>query len=108
MTAPESQREEAALEPAVPACAPTRGRASVGANAIAGPPNVYPLDDDGRVAVYVMEVPSERADDAWWGASAYPEHAITVIGPPEDYWFERLRRRHEQVSRRTIDDEEQP
>jgi ferredoxin len=71
-------------------------------------PNVYPLADDGRVAVYVMEVPSERADDAWWGASACPERAITVLGPPEDYWFERLRHRHEQVSRRTIDDEEQP
>jgi ferredoxin len=57
-------------------------------------PRVYPLDDEGHVAVHMMEVPSEYADDAWWGASVCPEQAITVIGPPEDYWFARLRRRH--------------
>ena len=109
MTAPEPQREEAALEPAVPVRVRTHPGPCVGwGECHRWAPNVYPLDDEGHVAVYVMEVPSELADDAWWRASACPERAITVLGPPEDYWFERLRRRHEHASRRTIDDEEQP
>lgn len=37
-------------------------------------PDVYPLDDQGHVAVHRMEVASEHADDAWWGASVCPEH----------------------------------
>jgi ferredoxin len=69
-------------------------------------PNVYPLDDEGHVAVHMMDVPSELADDAWWGASACPARAITVIGPPEEYWFDRLRRRHEQATLRTTDTSE--
>jgi hypothetical protein len=91
------------------ACALIRGSASVRANAIAGPwaPNVYPLDDEDHVAVHMMEVPSELADDARWGTSVCPERAITVIGPPEAYWFERLRHRHEQTSRRTTEGKEQ-
>ncbi len=56
-------------------------------------PSVYPLDAEGRVDLHVVDVPGEHADDAWWGASACPERAISVIGPAEEYWFERLRRR---------------
>jgi ferredoxin len=63
-------------------------------------PNVYPLDEFGQLDIHVMEVPSEHAEDAWWGASACPARAITVIGPPEQYWFERLRRRQENTRRR--------
>ena len=59
-------------------------------------PLLYPLDADGHVDVHVMDVPSEHADDAWWGASACPERAITVVGPPEAFWFDRLRRRRDE------------
>jgi hypothetical protein len=41
-----------------------------------------------------MDVPSEHADDAWRGAVACPNQAITIIGPPEDFWYGRLRLRH--------------
>ena len=107
MTAPESQWDEPGLEPAVPVRVRTHPGLCVGwGECRRWSPNVYPLDDDGHVAVHMMDVPSELADDAWWGASGCPERAITVIGPPEAYWFERLRHRHEQTSRRTIEDEE--
>jgi hypothetical protein len=56
---------------------------------------VYPLDERGQLDVHMMEVPGEHAEDAWWGASACPARAITVIGPPEQYWFDRLRRRQQ-------------
>ncbi len=53
--------------------------------------DVYPLDEDGFIDVHVMEVPSELAEQATWRASACPVRAITVIGPPLDYWIERRR-----------------
>jgi ferredoxin len=56
-------------------------------------PQIYPLNEDGHIAVHVVDIPSEDADDAWWGATACPELAITLIGPPEQYWFDRLRHR---------------
>ena len=43
-------------------------------------PDIYPLDADGRIDIERMEVPGELADDAWRGAAACPEQAITVIG----------------------------
>lgn len=54
-------------------------------------PDVYPLDEDGFIDVHLMEVPSELVEQATWGASACPVRAITVIGPPLDYWIERRR-----------------
>lgn len=57
-------------------------------------PDVYPLDEDGLIAVQRMEVPGELALHAWYGAQACPNGAITVIGPPEAYWVERQRRAH--------------
>lgn len=45
-------------------------------------PDVYPLDEDGCVDVHLMEVPSELAEQATWGASACPVRAITIVGPP--------------------------
>jgi ferredoxin len=53
--------------------------------------DVYPLDEDGSVDVHLMEVPSELAEQATWGASACPVRAITIVGPPLDYWIERRR-----------------
>lgn len=52
-------------------------------------PDVYPLDDEGYIAVHRLGVPPELAEQAWRGASACPERAITVIGEPERYWVER-------------------
>ncbi len=97
MSAPEPQQnEDDALEPAVSVRVRTHPGLCVGwGECHRWAPQVYPLDEQGRDAVHMLEIPSEHADDAWWGASACLEHAITVIGPPEDYWFERLRRRHE-------------
>jgi len=52
-------------------------------------PAVYPLDEAGQIAVHLLEVPGALAVDAWIGASVCPERAITVIGPPEQYWIAR-------------------
>ena len=49
-------------------------------------PDVYPLDEDGHIAVHLLDVPAEHARDAWRGASVCPERAISVIGPPEETW----------------------
>jgi ferredoxin len=54
-------------------------------------PDVYSLDENGEIAVHLLEVPEEQAVDAWIGASVCPQRAITVIGPPERYWIERRR-----------------
>ncbi len=43
-------------------------------------PTVYPLDADGKVDVHRLAVPPEHVEDAWMGAAACPERAITVIG----------------------------
>ena len=40
---------------------------------------VYPLDDDRKVDVHLLEVPPELAQQARMGAWACPERAITVI-----------------------------
>ena len=63
-------------------------------------PDIYPLDADGRVALHVLEVDGALADAAWWGAAACPARAITVIGPPEEFWRERWRRLHEDAASR--------
>jgi ferredoxin len=66
MTAPEPQREEAVLEPAVPVRVRTHLGLCVGwGECHRWAPNVYPVDDEGHVAVHLLEVPSELADDAW-------------------------------------------
>ena len=49
-------------------------------------PDLYPLDEDGEVAIHLVEVPDDRAIDAWLGAAACPHGAITVIGVTEDDW----------------------
>ena len=49
-------------------------------------PEVYPLDEHGHIGVHRLHVLAEHAEDAYWGAKACPEHTITVIGPPEEYW----------------------
>lgn len=41
--------------------------------------DVYPLDADGHVDLHLLDVPAELAQQARLGASACPEHAITVI-----------------------------
>lgn len=58
-------------------------------------PEVYPLDEDGRVDVHVLEVPGELALQAWIAARSCPEQAITFIGPPDEYWLPRLRHLHD-------------
>jgi ferredoxin len=57
-------------------------------------PEVYSLGPDGKVDLHLVEVPGELALKAWLGARACPEQAITLIGPPEEYWLERFRNRH--------------
>lgn len=41
-------------------------------------PEVYPLDADGKVDIDRMSVPADLAREAWLGAAACPEGAITV------------------------------
>ncbi len=43
-------------------------------------PDVYPLDELGQVAFHVLEVSSEHAEAARWGALACPAHAISYQG----------------------------
>lgn len=53
---------------------------------------LYPLDEEGCIDVHRMAVPAERAYDAWLGAAACPEHAITVMGRSIEYWLAQVRR----------------
>lgn len=64
-------------------------------------PDVYPLDEDGKIAVHLLEVPPEHAEAAWWGAAACPQQAITVIGPSSDYWVGRLQHAVDEADRAT-------
>jgi ferredoxin len=41
---------------------------------------VYPLDDEGQIAIHLLEVPPELAEAAWVGAQVCPARAITVSG----------------------------
>lgn len=41
-------------------------------------PDIYPLDTEGKVDIERLAVPAENARDAWLGAAACPEGAITV------------------------------
>ena len=43
-------------------------------------PEVYPLDEEGQIAIHLLDVPPELARAAWMGADACPARAITVIG----------------------------
>jgi len=43
-------------------------------------PNVYPLDDEGRIDVHVLEVPPELAREAWIAAQACPARVISIVG----------------------------
>lgn len=45
---------------------------------------VYPLDEEGQVAIERLEVPPEHARDAWLGAMACPARAISYLGPLAD------------------------
>jgi ferredoxin len=47
-------------------------------------PEVYPLDDEGRIAIHLLAVPEELAAAAWAGAQVCPARAITVDGPRPD------------------------
>jgi ferredoxin len=47
-------------------------------------PSVYPLDDNGELAIHHLEVGAEFAGDARLGASACPQQAITVVTPYDD------------------------
>lgn len=40
---------------------------------------LYPLDEEGQIDIHVLEVPPERAVDAWMGAQACPEGAISIV-----------------------------
>jgi ferredoxin len=42
-------------------------------------PGVYPLDAEGKVDVHRLAVPRSHSYDAWLGAAACPESAITVL-----------------------------
>lgn len=41
-------------------------------------PYIYPLDAEGKVDIERLAVSAEHAHDAWLGAAACPEGAITV------------------------------
>ena len=43
-------------------------------------PEVYPLDEDGQIAIHLLEVDGDHAAAARLGADACPARAITVIG----------------------------
>lgn len=45
-------------------------------------PAVYVLDDEGYLAVHVLEVGEELATDAKLGADVCPARAITVVDAP--------------------------
>ena len=62
-------------------------------------PDVYPLDEDGKIGVHLLEVPAEHAEAAWWGAAACPQQAITVIGPPSEYWVNRFQQAADSADR---------
>jgi ferredoxin len=49
-------------------------------------PDLYPLDEEGEIALHRLEVDDERGQDAWRGAMACPQRAITVIGYSEEDW----------------------
>ncbi|MFN8018066.1 MAG: ferredoxin [Acidimicrobiales bacterium] len=87
MTAVEGVREVAVGEVAVGVKVRTHPSQCLGwGNCHRFAPEVYPLDEDGMIAVHLLDVPAEHARDAWRGASVCPERAITVIGPPEEAW----------------------
>lgn len=44
-------------------------------------PAVYPLDEDGRIDIHLLDVPPELAAAARLGAQVCPVRAITVIEP---------------------------
>lgn len=41
-------------------------------------PDLYLLDDDGRIDVHLLEVSPRQAIQAWMGAEACPARAISV------------------------------
>lgn len=63
-------------------------------------PHVYPLDHEGHVGIHKVEVGAEHAEDAWWGAIACPEQAISVHGRPLEYWREQNRRAKQETGDR--------
>jgi ferredoxin len=42
-------------------------------------PDIYQLDDDGYLAIGIVNVPADREREALHGAKACPERAIEVI-----------------------------
>jgi ferredoxin len=42
-------------------------------------PDVYPLDEEGKIDVHRLAVHGSHAYDAWLGAAACPEGVITVL-----------------------------
>lgn len=43
-------------------------------------PDVFPLDDEGYIDIHLLEVPPDRAVDAWSAAQACPIGVITIVG----------------------------
>jgi len=50
-------------------------------------PEVYSLDDEGKVDFQLLEVPAELAYEATGGAASCPNQAITIIGRQYEYWY---------------------
>ncbi|MEZ5322280.1 MAG: ferredoxin [Microthrixaceae bacterium] len=42
-------------------------------------PDVYPLDSEGIIDVHMLEVPPDRAVDAWNAAMACPAGVISIV-----------------------------
>jgi ferredoxin len=42
-------------------------------------PDIYPLHADGTIDLHVIEVPPERAVEAWMGAEACPARVISIV-----------------------------
>ena len=50
-------------------------------------PEVYSLDDEGKIDFQLLDVPAELAYEAAGGAAACPNQAITIIGRQYEYWY---------------------
>ena len=60
-------------------------------------PEVYPLDDEGLIAVHLLEVPESQAIDAWRGASVCPDclgHGRAPRGAVMEWRLRDLERAH--------------
>lgn len=42
-------------------------------------PEVYPLDEDGKIDLHMVEVPPHQAEAAWMGAQVCPAGVISIV-----------------------------